>query len=97
MQAFRLGKDTAHALFLAKSPGLLLNASEECLWQELKHERFETPPCDRGCLPARAVDPTKLHNCAASAATCGGCRVVPKTDELVTEGIQGAIKIEEAA
>ena len=101
MKAFRLGKDTVHALFLAKSPGLLLNASKECLWQELKHERFETPLL-RSWVPylrERLITSRKLHPCK-----CVGCDVwglscrTKDLDELVTEGIQmGAIKVEEAA
>jgi hypothetical protein len=101
VQAFRLGKDTVHALFLAKSPGLLLNSSEECLWKELKHERFETPLL-RSWVPylrEQLISHGKLHPCK-----CVGCDVwglscrTKDLDELVIDGIKmGAIKIEEPA
>jgi hypothetical protein len=101
VQAFRLGKDWAHALFIAKHQGLLLNASEECLWQDLKHERFETPLL-RSWVPylrERLIEEKKLHPCK-----CVGCDVwglsarTKDLDEMVVDGIKmGAIKIEEAA
>jgi hypothetical protein len=101
VQAFRLGKDCAHALFIAKHQGLLLNASEECLWQDLKHERFETPLL-RSWVPylrERLIEQKKLHPCK-----CVGCDVwglsarTKDLDTMVIDGIKmGAIKIEEAA
>ena len=101
VQAFRLGKDTVHAMFIAKSPGLLLNASEECLWQELKHERFETPLL-RSWVPylrERLIQEGKLHNCKCIGCDVWGlsCRT-KDLDTMVIDGIKtGAIKIEEAA
>jgi hypothetical protein len=46
----RLAYGLAHAMFIARTPGLLLSLAEEALWQELNTTRFTTPLL-RGWMP----------------------------------------------
>jgi hypothetical protein len=43
IDAHRRGIRSVHAMFTARQQGLLVNDSDDALWQDLEHERFTTP------------------------------------------------------
>ncbi len=101
-EIWKLGRDMVHATFTAKRRGLLMNGSDEALWQELKHERFETPLL-RGWVPyikqqllasGGLLEPCWGIDCELWELIC----TTKDLDEIVVRGVtSGELKISQEA
>lgn len=94
---YRLNRDQVHITFVAKSRGLLMNDSDEALWQELKHERFETPLL-RSWVPyikQQLLAIESLHPCWCYDCELWELSTNTKTlDDIVVAGVTaGELKI----
>ncbi len=99
--AHNLDYGHVHALFVAKTPGLLPAATEAHLWAELSGTRYTTPLL-RGWLPyllaelrrQDALTDLYSHRCAPAILTA-----TPKQlDDIVEQGIRsGKITVDRAA
>lgn len=95
----RLPYGTAHAVFISRRPGLLLNDSDAALWAELKDPRFSTPMLPSWLKYLRGVLEIggQLFDCKRVGCTC---RILTATtaelDAYVEAGLKlGNIRIEE--
>jgi hypothetical protein len=90
-EVHRLSYGLAHALFKARTPGLLVSLAEEALWQELNTTRFTTPLL-REWMPW--LTNQLLDHGLLVEADCHRCRcgVLPATtadlDAVVSRGLQ---------
>jgi hypothetical protein len=90
-EVHRLAYGLAHAMFVARTPGLLLSLAEEALWQELNTTRFTTPLL-RGWMPW--VTGQLMERGLLVEADCHRCRcgVLQTTtadlDEVVSRGLR---------
>lgn len=96
----RMDYGYVHAVFVSKSPLLLVSVSDEALWRRLKSKDFTTPLL-RGWMPwitAKLIDNRLLrytygHRVKCGTLLCGS----DSLDLIVQEGIQdGHLRFEEA-
>jgi hypothetical protein len=97
----KLGYGLAHALFVAKTPGLLTDLSEPALWRELSGPRYTTPLL-RAWVPylrKRLREEGLLLPCLGHRCTAGVLGATDgDLDDLVSKGIkQGVLRLEEMA
>jgi hypothetical protein len=99
IDSHRLGFGSVHAMFVCRSQGLLINDSDEALWQELRQERFTTPLL-RGWLPHIGKELENLNlltRCYALDCTC--CVLTATSadlDAIVESGLKSSlIRIQE--
>ena len=95
----RLPYAMAHAVFIARRPGLLLNDSNAALWAELKDSRYSTPML-RSWLPylrSQLEVEGKLIDCDCVGCNCRMLEAgTSDLDAIVEVGLRnGLIKIEE--
>jgi hypothetical protein len=94
-----LGYGVAHALFVARAPGLLRDCTEDALWRELCGPRYTTPLL-RPWVPhlmAKLRAAGLLISCLGHRTTAGLLTATQDDlDRLVTEGLQaGRLRLEE--
>jgi hypothetical protein len=100
-EVHRLSYGLAHALFTARTPGLLVSLAEESLWQELKTTRFTTPLL-RDWMPwltNQLLDQGLLVEADCHRCRCGVLQATTADlDAVVSRGLQeGHITIPGAA
>ncbi len=87
----KLDPTAAHAFVIARSPGLLLNTSEEAVWQALNDPRFTTPLL-RSWTPWIASELRRLDLLQDAACyRCGVGLLVATTadlDKIVVSGVR---------
>jgi len=97
--AHRLPYGMVHALFIGRTPGLLMNASDDVLWAALKHERFTTPLLRAWLtyIKEGLEEKKKLYDCACVGCNCRLLNArTEDLDELVASGLKsGFLRIEE--
>jgi hypothetical protein len=99
IDSHRLGFGSIHALFFSRQQGFLPNESDDALWQELKHERFNTPLL-RGWLPYIRKElelSNLLSRCHTLECTCGMLSATSADlDSMIESGLRnGLISIKE--
>jgi hypothetical protein len=101
INAVRLGRDMLHVTAVARSTGLIMNDTEEALWQELKEPRFETPllrswvpHIRKRLIAAEMLEPCYCHDCSLWTLACR----TKDLDEIVVDGLRsGELKIQPEA
>jgi hypothetical protein len=90
----KLDPTAAHAVLIAKSPGLLLNTGDEAIWQELNDSRFTTPIL-RSWVPYIARELRRLD--LLQEAECYRCEVgllvatTADLDKIVVNGVRDGV------
>lgn len=104
--AHRLPFGMVHAMFISRSPSLLMSPGDDALWNALKHPRYTTPLL-KSWLPylkeelekERPGGLPKLFGCKTVACGCRMLSAMTKDlDDIVSAGLKdGDIKIAEDA